>query len=384
MPGRARSRRSQRKSRREDTLARGPETIETLFAVARHPAETWGSQIRLHTDRGGRLIKRAFARRFKMAFPAHLIIDGKGEFNVMESYFRMFPHEMSTKLSFTYNVPTSVRIPQMTYEKLLDKMIELRNSAPTIDNFVIVVHGLHDAKDFGWGLAMPMTDNTAMKASYEVLKPLVELRDAAASESELENFETKYSYSNPNLNLVKVKYPKGSVTRLVDKMTELQKLQVRIVELRACTLGTNKPGLEIVGQSFGARFVVAPDVHMFYVSINAEQGFNSGPVFDRLLKSLPQARKFANPQNASEKLAVGVRRGGGVSFVTDVLTNTANLKWFTDKLLWSDNRYMTGAAKPAPFFMGGMDLLAGRYALPQEQTYCDHLVEVGPLPGNLI
>jgi len=319
-----------------------------------------------------------------MAFAAHLIIDGRADFNAMESYYRMFPHEMSTSLSFTYDIPVPLRIPQITFEKLLDKMIDLRNSAPAIDNFVIVVHGLHDAKDFGWGLAMPMTDNTMMKASYEVLKPLLELRDRGASANAIENFETNYSYTNQSLNLVNMTYPKGTVARLVNKMAQLQKLKVRIVELRACALGTNKPGLEVVGQSFGARFIIAPDVHMFYVSIDFAKGFNPGPVFDVMLKKVPQARKFENPQKNSEKLAIGVRRGGGVMFFTDVLTNTANLKWFTDSKLWPENRYKNGSAKPVNFFMSGMDLLGGRYAVPQEQSYCDHLVEAGPLAGNLI
>src|SRR5947209_10105723 len=103
-----------------------------------------------------------------MGFAAHLIIDGRADFNVMESYYRMFPHEMSTTLSFTYNLPAPVRVPDITFESLLDTMIRLRTSSPTIDNFVIVVHGLHDARDFGWGLAMPMTAGTQMRASYEV------------------------------------------------------------------------------------------------------------------------------------------------------------------------------------------------------------------------
>jgi hypothetical protein len=242
-------------------------------------------------------------------------------------------------------------------------MIGLRTSAPSIDNFVIVVHGLHDSKDFGWGLAMPMTDSTVLRASYEVLQPLLELRNKGASGAQLDDFETKYSYTNPNLNLSNATYPQGSVSRIVGKMRQLQQLKVRIVELRACTLGTNKPGLEIVGQGFGARFIVAPDVHMFYVGVDVARGaLNRGAVFDAMLKRIPRARRFENPLQTSERLAIGVTRGGGVSFVVDVITNTVHLKWFTE----------------------GMDLLGGQYALPQEQAFVNHLVEVGPLAGNLI
>jgi hypothetical protein len=163
-------------------------------------------------------------------------------------------------------------------------MIALRSTS-AIDNFVIVVHGLHDAKDFGWGLAMPMTEGATMKASYEVLQPLLELRNRGASGKDLDDFEKSYSYTNRSLNLVDAKFSQGSVARIVEKMRQLQRLKVRIVELRACTLGTNRSGLELVGQSFGARWVIALEVHMFYVSIDMLGGFSSGPTFDRLLKS---------------------------------------------------------------------------------------------------
>lgn len=167
-------------------------------------------------------------------------------------------------------------------------------------------------------------------------------------------------------------------------MARLQKLKVRIVELRACTLGSNKPGMEIIGQSMGARFLLAPDRHMFYVSIDVQHGFNRGPVFDRMLTLIPRARRFENPTNAAERLAISVQRGGGVSFVTVNLVNTPNLGWFVNGKLWVDNNYVNGTTTPRNFFMAGMDLLGGNYALPQEQAYCDHLIEVGPLVGNLI
>jgi len=313
---------------------------------------------------------------------AHLIIDGKAEFNAMESYYRMFPHEMSTESYWVHDLQPPVRIDKITYEKLLDKMIELRTNKPEIDHFVIVVHGLHDAKDFGWGLAMPMTDGAHMKCSYEVLDELLKLRDKNASQSALDEFEGRYSYSNKNLGLNNVTYPKGSVARIVDKMNRLQKLKVRWVELRACTLGTNKPGLEIVGQSFGARFAIAPDVHMFYVSIDVAMGFNKDPMYDKMLKLIPKARKFENPKNKAERLAIGIKRGGGVSFIPDTLTNSVKQKWFTDSMVYAQNSYVDaapGAAKPKNFFIAGMDLLGGNYALPQEQVYRNHLISVGPL-----
>ncbi len=316
-----------------------------------------------------------------MAFSAHLIIDGKPEFNAMESYYRMFPHEKSTTMSFNYDTAPPVRVRSISFEKLLDTMIGMRQASPAVDNFVIVVHGLHDSKDFGWGLAMPMNDGSAMKCSYEVLQPLVDLRDSGDDPDE---FEEQYTYSNKNLKLNNVRHTQGAVRRLVDKMTQLQQLKVRIVELRACTLVTNPPGLTVVGRSFGARFIIAPDVHMFYVNSGVAMGLNKGPAYDKLLPRIPRARKFANPAQANDKLAIEVRRGTGFNFNTTSLTNTLNLKWFADTKLWPGSSYTNGSQRPNDFFMEGMDLGGGSYALPQEQTYCDHLVEVGPLAGNLI
>ena len=60
------------------------------------------------------------------------------------------------------------------------------------------------------------------------------------------------------------------------------------------------------------------------------------------------------------------------------------LKWFTDAKIYPQNTYVEGTARPTNFFIGGMDLLHGQYALPQEQAYRDHLISVGPLAGNLI
>jgi hypothetical protein len=260
-------------------------------------------------------------------------------------------------------------------------MIALRQ-ASSVDNFVIVCHGLHDAKDFGWGLAIPLANGgSVMKTSYEVLKPLIELRDSGADPDE---FEKNYTYTNAGLNLTNVHHSRGSVKRLVNKMRGLQQLKVRIVELRACTLGTNVPGLEIVGRSFGARFIVAPKVHMFYVNTGVAMGFNTAPHYDQQLPRIPRARKFANTANGAERLAIEVQKGNGFNFSTRSLTDTVNLKWFTDTKLWPANSYANGRQRPRDFFMEGMDLGPGNYALPSEQTYCDQLVEAGPLAGNLI
>jgi hypothetical protein len=227
-------------------------------------------------------------------------------------------------------------------------------------------------------LAIPLAAGSTMRTSYEVLQPLVKLRDSGADPDE---FERNYTYTNANLNLNNVRHSKGSVGRIVSRMRDLQQLKVRIVELRACTLGTNVPGLTTVGQSFGARFIVAPKVHMFYVNTGVAAGFNTAANFNRLLPRIPRARQFAN---GAQRLAIQVQKGAGFSFNTASLTDTVNLKWFTDTKLWPVNTYTNGNRGPRDFFMEGMDLGSGNYALPSEQAYCDQLVEAGPLAGNLI
>ena len=83
-----------------------------------------------------------------------------------------------------------------------------------------------------------------------------------------------------------------------------------------------------------------------------------------MLKQIPKARKFENPTNSAEKVAIEVRRGGGVLFTTTAATNTVKLKWFTETKVWPQNTYLNGSSKPENFFIAGMDVVGGRSALP--------------------
>jgi hypothetical protein len=337
-----------------------------------------------------------------MASAAHLIIDGRVVFNTAESYYRMFSHEMSTKPYFTYNLSAAVRIPQMNFELLLDTMINLRKSIPSTDNFVVVEHGEHLANDFGLGLAIPMTRGTKRKALFEDLATMLDARNKGMCW--VDPFVRQGWALNPILDLkpkgspliagtapgsaaeaLEKLYPAGDFARVVDKMRQLQQLKVRCVELRACTLGTNPAGLATLGQCFGARFIVAPDRHFFFVHVDTGRAFHTDAAFNHHVATrMPLARRFVNPRQPTEKLAISILRGAGITFNTAAATNTTNLKWFVDTQICADNRYVNGARAPAPFFLAGMDLGHGQYALPQEQTYRDHLVEAGPLQGNLI
>lgn len=322
-----------------------------------------------------------------MASQAHLIIDGRNDFNVMESYYRMFSHEMSTKPYYTYNTLTPTRIPSMTFEKLIDQMNSMISGAPGIDNFVIVCHGLYDhTNNDAKGIAMPITDKTNLKAAAEVLDHLLDFMDKGTSESDMDGWESNFSYTNASIGVSNEKFPAGSVKRIVGKMKALRQLKVRCVEFRACNLGTVTTVMETIGRCFGARFIVAPDRRMFFVSVAPTA--NTPKQFDAFLKTpaLHNARVFQNPANPSQKLAIQVAQGTGTSRNVNTTANVIPLKWFTDKFLWPGSTYADGTRAPKEFFLEGMDLPGStmRFAVPQDQEYRDHLVEVGPLKGNMI
>jgi hypothetical protein len=313
-----------------------------------------------------------------MAFAAHLLIDGARGFDVIQTYYRSFPYETSTTACFTYKLPAAVRIRNMTFESLLDAMIAARSGSP-IDNFVLVAHGLHDASDNGLGLACPITGGTHLKTSYDVLQELIALRDKNASDTDSAAFEKSFHNDSPS-NRAIGRFPPGSVARLVSKMKRLQMLKVRIVELRACALGSNTTAMDVLGRALGARFLVAANVHMFYVRLNVTGGFRPEDRFARESARLTHARTFTNPRNSSDKLLLDIRRGAGIAFNSTVLTNTRDVQWFADTQIWPSNSYHNGA----PLVVEGMELPGHKFALPQESGFRDCLVSAGPLAGNMI
>lgn len=316
-----------------------------------------------------------------MASSAYVIIDGKSEFNAMEGYYGMFPHEMSTKPWYTYNFNYVHRIPQINFESLLDKMIDIKSAGGTTDNFIIVCHGLYE-KDIGKGLAMPLTAGSKMKAAYELLDLLLERLNQ--KDPDLEEFQREYTHTNASMGLYEAHFPPGSVVRLVNKMRQLRQLRVRCVELRACNLGTNKEGLGRLGQCFGARFIVAPDKKMFYVYVNPVV-VDAKSFATHLKYGLKAARVFENPSNPADKLAILVKPGEGTSRNVDVATTSTNLRWFVEKYLWKDNKYPPHFTKPPMFYMEGIDVGgAEKYVLPQEAAWNERMKEAGPLPGNMI
>ena len=89
-----------------------------------------------------------------MSIPAVVMTPNADAFNVVESYYAMFEHEVSESNDVhAMDVAGRVRLRPASFESILDTMISSRQSTPQIDTFLIVVHGLHDASDNALGAA---------------------------------------------------------------------------------------------------------------------------------------------------------------------------------------------------------------------------------------
>jgi len=313
-----------------------------------------------------------------MAIPTTAILPSDSGFNTVASYYGMFPYEMSESKVQSLNIKEVKRVRGLTFEKLLDTMIDERLAKPSIDTYLVVAHGFHDASDYAYGLTMPITDKSTMKTIEDVLAQLLKLLNRDASEADMAAYEKDPQIT---INHTKPTLPKGSVSRIVGKMRKLRDLKVRRVEFRACALGTNPSLLETIGQCFGARWVYAPDVHMFYVRATPGHTVRDASL-DGHLRAHGDARVFTN---GGQRLALQVQ-GMGVARSTWTETTDTNLRWFADKYIWDTNNYPRGTQAPAALFVAGMDLKGSskRYALPQESEYSSHLIYKGPLAGNKI
>jgi hypothetical protein len=314
-----------------------------------------------------------------MSIPTIAIFPAEAPFNPVQEYYVTFPHEVSeTKDVHAMNIIQQVRLPHLTFELLLDTLTELRTNTPSIDTFLIVLHGLHDTDDTALGLAIPLASDTTVATYADILKQLLVFLDGSSSEDAMASFEM-------NTRLVSARgtpitLPPGLVSRLVGKMRSLQRLRVRKVEFRACTLGNQPDVMEAVGRSFGALWIYAPDVHMFYVRIDPGR-----IVTDAALTQFLQNRHDARPfSSGTDRLAIAVQ-GAGVRRIATSMTVSSDLHWFTDSMIWPMNSYPQGTSRPAPFVIAGMDVgLPLRFALPLDPDYSRHLIIRGPLKGNQI
>jgi hypothetical protein len=314
-----------------------------------------------------------------MSISTIAIYPAEAAFDPVDAYYTMFQYEVSeTKDVHALSIIRRMRLPNLTFELLLDTLIELRKTTPDIDTYLIVVHGLHDANDVAMGLALPLAQGTTVRTFAKILEGLLPFVDGDPSADGMSRFDKKTGVFDAQNNPISL--PAGLSARLVGKMRTLRGLKVRKVEFRACTLGNQPDVMEIVGRCFGARFIYAPDVHMFYVRINPGRRVRPA-LMTQFARNRHDARQFAD---GSERLGISVQ-GTGVGRVSTAMTSSADLHWFTDGLIWSANGYPRGTPQPAPFVLAGMDVPAPlRFALPLEPDYPKHIVCRGPLKGNQI
>lgn len=310
--------------------------------------------------------------------PAVAIYDSS--FTTVDAYYRMFPHEMSDQRIFGLDIQAYKPVNNITFRSLLETMRDSLRQHPTWDDFLIAAHGFHNEMDYAYGLTMPLAPQCTMKTVGDILEVLLDFMNNDASDKAIDDYETGDQIKNIKINNKTPVLAKGCLKKLVHLMRELRDLKVRRVEIRACTLGTNPRVLSILGQCMSARWISAPDKHMFYSRVNPGIPVSDAK-FKRDLQNHADARVFTN---GSASFAYQVQ-GRGVFRNSWAQTTTRDLSWFVDQFIWDDNKYPRGTTNPAPFIVAGMDLSGSkRYALPQEPEYAQHIVMRGPLPGNKI
>ncbi len=104
------------------------------------------------------------------------IVDGDPTFQPVRDYYRMFPQEPSTALELTaVGIPIDgpiISIPDMTFEKVIDKMVE--GSRHGFMTFLLIEHGhFLGSWDNPVGFTMPVSSDSSVLATQEVF---VELR----------------------------------------------------------------------------------------------------------------------------------------------------------------------------------------------------------------
>ncbi|MFO0812292.1 MAG: hypothetical protein U0796_03685 [Gemmatales bacterium] len=314
--------------------------------------------------------------------PALLITDAAAAFNPVVEYYRTFQYEMSEYQKHSLYISSTERIPQINFEKILDTMIAAASKKfLRKEMFLIVCHGAHNEMDFGLGLAMPLCANTTLKATVDVLEPLLDHLNKNTSAEDMAKYEKEQPllYGNGYGGTTKKYYPKGSVARIVEKMRQLRQLKVRWVEFRACTLGNNPQALRVIGQCFSARFVSAPDVHQFYVKV-----IPGHPVTEQKFLKDINGRAWTRTFEGDGKFAMQMS-SKGASRAPWVETTAKALRWFTDQYLWKDSYYADDMNGPKAFVINGMDHTSSKaFVMPQEKEYSDHIKWEGPLPGNMI
>jgi hypothetical protein len=347
------------------------------------------------------------------------IIDGDPSFDPVREYYRMFPQEPSVNTPASQLTPVGlpidgpiISIPNMTFESVIDKMIE--GAGHGFMTFLLIEHG-HFVGSFDnpVGFTMPVASGTSVLATEEVFVELRRLKDLQPDVSKdvdpkkVQNLQT----NNGVLD-------RAILLRLDHKLRQFRNSGIAEVEIRACNLGANRRALAALGDVLDILAISAPKVGMFYARVNPTDPADAvrhRSLFRRDVRSLRRwatmrpgtgaslfldgpdgagARGTQRPPGPLQRGAgrgVGGGPGGGVALRVDVLGEShdristiaaATPDWsavarFVARNIMSPSRY----SGSGPFLIAGMETSdsQGRpFTLPLDPKYKGSLVTYLP------
>jgi hypothetical protein len=194
------------------------------------------------------------------------IVDGDPSFDPVREYYRMFPQEPSTALQLTsVGLPIDgpiISIPDMTFETVIDKMVE--GSRHGFMTFLLIEHGhFLGSWDKPVGFTMPVASDSSVLATEEVFVELRRLKQLQpdftkdVDPKQVKDLQTNNGVLRSNVLL-----------RLDHKLRQFRNSGIAEVEIRACNLGANRSALAALGDVLDLLAISAPKVGMFYTRVN--------------------------------------------------------------------------------------------------------------------
>jgi hypothetical protein len=339
------------------------------------------------------------------------IVDGDPTFQPVRDYYRMFPQEPSTALELTaVGIPIDgpiISIPDMTFEKVIDKMVE--GSRHGFMTFLLIEHGhFLGSWDNPVGFTMPVSSDSSVLATQEVFVELRRLKQLQPDfTKDIDPKQVKDLQTSDGVLKASI------LLRLDHKLRQFRNSGIAEVEIRACNLGANRGALAALGDILDILAISAPKVGMFYARVNPAPRNN----FFRSVRTLrqwtkrppgtgaslfldgpgdapvvPNSRRRPGPVRHGETgRGAGVESGGGLALRVSILgenhdhiitDSAAAPDWgavsrFVARNIMSPSRYSGNG----PFFIAGMETRdsQGRpFTLPLDPNYKASLVTYRP------
>jgi len=339
------------------------------------------------------------------------IVDGDPTFQPVRDYYRMFPQEPSTALELTaVGIPIDgpiISIPDMTFEKVIDKMVE--GSRHGFMTFLLIEHGhFLGSWENPVGFTMPVSSDSSVLATQEVFVELRRLKQLQPDfTKDVDPKQVKDLQTSDGVLRA------GILLRLDHKLRQFRNSGIAEVEIRACNLGANRAALAALGDILDILAISAPKVGMFYARVNPAPRNN----FFRSVRTLrqwtrrppgtgaslfldgpgdapvvPNSRRRPGPVRHGETgRGAGVESGGGLALRVSILgenhdhiitDSAAAPDWgavsrFVARNIMSPSRYSGNG----PFFIAGMETRdsQGRpFTLPLDPNYKASLVTYLP------